>query len=98
MKCMSLLTLHVVPGNVAGVLDYYRRERVLEESGAASAQLLTDEENPGTILVTAFWSEEDGYARWLESQPRARFTAGVAAVAGENLTATNRVYRVVHDA
>ena len=98
MKFMSLLTLHVAPENVAEVLDFYRRERVLEESGAASAQLMLDEENPGTVLITAFWSEVDGYARWLESPLRARLSAGIAAVAGESLTATNREYRVVHKA
>lgn len=93
---MSVLSLRMRPENVCAVVDYYRSARVLEESGADSAFLVVDDGEPGKVMVTAFWATELGYTEWQDSAMRDRFSAGIAAAAGADLTASNHEYRVVH--
>lgn len=96
MKKMRLLTLEMPAESVDAVVEYYRRMGVVEKSGAASGQVLVDDEKPGKVLVTAFWSNDHDYAEWLTSPLRDEFSAGLLAAAGGRLSATNHEFRVVH--
>ncbi|KXP02987.1 hypothetical protein [Tsukamurella pseudospumae] len=96
MHTVSVLTLHVPVDRVAAVVAYYRAERVMEVSGAASAQLLVDDARPGSITCIAHWTDADGYARWQRDPRRDAFSAGIAAAAGGDITARAEKLRVVH--
>ncbi|WP_245556871.1 putative quinol monooxygenase [Jongsikchunia kroppenstedtii] len=91
-----MLTLHVSPDRVDDVVDFYRRERVLEAAHASAAELLIDPAEPGTIVVTAWWGDAEAYDAWRQSSQRAVFERGLADLVGDVFSADARELTVVH--
>ncbi|GGU27484.1 hypothetical protein GCM10007979_27780 [Nocardioides albus] len=86
----------VPEGCIDAVVDYYRDQRILEVSGAASGCLLVDDRRPGEVTVVAWWHNEGDYARWEKAPEREAFAERIAAMTNGEVRATNRELRVVH--
>ncbi|QRY61077.1 hypothetical protein JVX90_11525 [Gordonia sp. PDNC005] len=96
MSRVSVLTLQVPVDRVDAVVGYYRDARVMEVSGAESAQLVVDDAVPGKIVCFALWTDDDGYARWQRDPRRASMSQGIADAAGGRIEAVVGDLRVVH--
>ena len=96
MNKISALTLRVPAYRVDAVVAYYRAEGVMEASGAASAQLLVADGDPGRITCIAHWTDVDGYARWQRDPRREVFSTGIAHAAAGQIVVHSEEFTVVH--
>ncbi|SIR69870.1 antibiotic biosynthesis monooxygenase family protein [Williamsia sterculiae] len=95
MNSVSVLTLRVPADKAADVIGYYQRERILQTSGAAAAQLLVDVKDPGTIVVLAWWTDPEAYTAWQQAPERDAFNRGITGIAGASIGGGSQELRVV---
>ncbi|WP_116204651.1 antibiotic biosynthesis monooxygenase family protein [Amycolatopsis circi] len=97
MKTLTMLTLRPAAGRTQEVLAYYREQGVLEASGALTAQVLVDGDDPDTVVVTALWADRSAYTAWQNSPKRREFSAGMAAFFDSAHGAHTREFQVAHE-
>ncbi|MDV6284065.1 putative quinol monooxygenase [Rhodococcus jostii] len=97
MSVLTILTLHVPRERSGDVVHYYARARILEESGAVSAQLCVTSDDPGTVVVVARWPDTSAYEAWQAAPARSEFSQGILDAAGDSVTATSEVFQVAID-
>jgi len=83
------------------VVDYYRRERVLEiaveQPGCLAAEIQLPVVEGEPLLVTALWETPEAYQGWLDNPIRRTFAGGLDGVVDEELADTGgSLYEVVH--
>ncbi|MFC7965481.1 putative quinol monooxygenase [Streptomyces cinereoruber] len=96
MKKFTMLTLRPTADRVDDVIAYYRTAGVLEASGAAASHVLVAEDDPGTVVVTALWTDSAAYAAWQNSLERREFAEGMAPFFDSADSAHTREFRVAH--
>jgi heme-degrading monooxygenase HmoA len=67
----SVLYLEPLGGDAQGLVDFYRRHRVLEraceQDGCLGAELQLPAGGDGAVLVTALWRDADAYQGWVDN-------------------------------
>ncbi len=97
----TVLTLQVASGHADGLVDVFRRLKVLETSraqdGCLSAEIAVSTDKDEAI-VTATWSDEAAYERWTSRPDRGSLLDEVNPHLAAPLSAqtVGRVYRIVH--
>src|SRR3954453_3611170 len=95
--------LHLTPkgGDVAAIVDFYRRNAVLEQAarqdGFVAAELQVPAEGSGEVLVTALWRDAAAYDGWVANPARATMAPALAELVEGDLEVGTRgaVYEVV---
>jgi len=97
----TVLFLNPANGANREVIDYFRRENVLERSakieGFLASELLTPLDG-GPLLVTAAWDSPEAYQRWVDNPWRAESNAAISSLLDQALQAGARgaLYRLEH--
>jgi len=72
----TVLTLRAAPERVEAILDFYRREQILQESldltRAVASEISVAADGSGEVIVTALWPDERAYQEWLDHPARER--------------------------
>lgn len=80
----SVLQLLPKNGDYGSVIEFFRKERVLEQSrdsgGLVEATINIPVSRSGPMLVIAVWRTASDYERWLSNPARAAFTPRLAAL------------------
>ena len=80
----SVLQLHPKNRDYESVIEFFRKERVLEQSrdsgGLVEATINVPVSRSGPMLVIAVWQTASEYDRWLSNPARAAFTPRLAAL------------------
>lgn len=97
----SVLYVHVKSGKAAAVVDYYRRERVLEtaltQPGCLAADIHVPLEEGKPLLVTALWQSPEAYQGWLDNPVRRTFSGELDGLVDEDLADTGgALYELAH--
>lgn len=97
----SVLYVHVKPGKAGAVVDYYRRERVLEtaltQPGCLAADIHVPIEEDKPLLVTALWESPEAYQGWLDNPVRRTFSGELDGLVDEDLADTGgALYELAH--
>jgi heme-degrading monooxygenase HmoA len=70
----SVLYLRPRNGPSAEIVEFYRRNQVLEraaqQDGCLGAELQVPLQGEGDVLVTALWRDADAYQGWLDNPER----------------------------
>jgi heme-degrading monooxygenase HmoA len=97
----SVLYLEPKDGDHDAVVEFYRREGVLDRAliqpGCLGSELLVPTSGSGPILVTAVWLSEDAYRGWVTNPVRAAGVAPLASLLQSRLDESTRgeTYEVV---
>jgi heme-degrading monooxygenase HmoA len=88
-------------GDVQSVIDYFLGEDVLEHSaevdGFISAELFQST-NGGPMMVTATWTSEDAYQRWIDHPWRIDSNTRINQVLEDRIESETRgdMYKLIH--
>lgn len=95
----TVLTLRTTPENVENILNFYREEKVLEESlrltRASSTEIAHAVDNTGEVIVTAVWPDDGAYQEWVDHEARAEIAEGLSVVLN-GVVSVGKMYRVEH--
>ena len=92
--------LQLLPKNrdYDSVIEFFREERVLEQSrdsgGLVEATINIPVSRSGPILVIAVWRTASDYDRWLSNPARAGFTPRLAALIEGEASAGGATYEI----
>ena len=96
----SALYLYPKNGDYEAILDYFRNERVLEQSrdsgGFLGASVNVPTSRQGPLLVLAAWREEADYRRWLANPARAAMTPALSTLLEQDPVA-GETYSIAHE-
>ena len=83
-RIRSVLKLHPKNRDYESVIEFFREERVLEQSrdsgGLVEATINVPVSRSGPMLVIAVWRSASDYDRWLSNPARAAFTPRLATL------------------
>lgn len=99
----SVLYVHPRDGDHQAVVDFYRRNDVLDRAisldGCLGSSLHVPVTGPGPLLVTALWESEDAYRRWLGDERRHELGDELVSLIDSDVPpAAGELYEVVLEA
>ena len=95
MTLLTVLSLHVPHDRRDDIVNHYLAADILRVSGAVSAKLCVDPNDPGAVVVIAEWPDPSAYEAWQAAPERDEFSRRILAIAGDDVTATTDALHLV---
>lgn len=97
----TVLTFQPDPAAQKSILEYYRREQILQTSleltRALASEISVATDGTGEILVTALWPDEAAYQEWLDHPARSNSEPELSALLRGAEVGAGKTFHIDHD-